>query len=60
MPEPYILEKAIILVEDKESFFMDRPAPTLGNPQNTIAVLNQYGFVFQKNTDRIFLLIRMY
>lgn len=27
--------------------------PTLGNPQNTIAVLQKYNFVFQKNSDRI-------
>lgn len=35
---------------------MDRPAPTLGNPQNTIAVLNQYGFVFQKKYGQNFLI----
>ncbi len=25
------------------------PEPTLGNPQNTIAVLQKYNFSFQKN-----------
>lgn len=25
--------------------------PTLGNPQNTIAVLQKYNFVFQKKFD---------
>lgn len=27
---------------------------TLGNPQETIAVLQKYGFNFQKNSGRIF------
>ena len=30
--------------------------PTLGNPQNTIAVLQKYQFTFQKNTGRIYLI----
>lgn len=28
--------------------------PTLGNPQNTIEVLQKYNFNFQKNLDRTF------
>lgn len=35
---------------------MERPAPTLGNPQNTIAVLNKYRFVFQKKYGQNFLI----
>lgn len=35
---------------------MERPAPTLGNPQNTIAVLNKYHFVFQKKYGQNFLI----
>lgn len=35
---------------------MDRPVPTLGNPQNTITVLNQYRFVFQKKYGQNFLI----
>ena len=30
--------------------------PTLGNPQNTIAVLKKYGFVFQKKYGQNFLI----
>lgn len=33
-----------------------RPQPTLGNPQNTIAVLNRYGFNFQKKFGQNFLI----
>ena len=33
-----------------------RPPPTLGNPQNTIAVLNRYGFNFQKKFGQNFLI----
>lgn len=33
-----------------------RPQPTLGNPQNTIAVLNKYGFNFQKKFGQNFLI----
>lgn len=35
---------------------MDRPLPTLGNPQNTIAVLQKYGFNFQKKFGQNFLI----
>lgn len=35
---------------------MERPVPTLGNPQNTIAILNQYKFVFQKKYGQNFLI----
>ena len=35
---------------------MDRPVPTLGIPQNTIAVLNKYQFVFQKKYGQNFLI----
>lgn len=35
---------------------MDRPVPTLGNPQNTIAVLQKYGFNFQKKFGQNFLI----
>lgn len=35
---------------------MERPAPTLGTPQNTIAVLNKYRFVFQKKYGQNFLI----
>ena len=28
--------------------------PTLGNPQNTIKILQKYGFTFQKNMDKTF------
>lgn len=35
---------------------MDRPVPTLGNPQNTIAVLQKYGFNFQKKYGQNFLI----
>lgn len=35
---------------------MERPAPTLGNPQNTIAVLNKYRFIFQKKYGQNFLI----
>ena len=35
---------------------MNRPVPVLGNPQNTIAVLNQYRFVFQKKYGQNFLI----
>ena len=35
---------------------MSRPEPVLGNPQNTIAVLNQYRFVFQKKYGQNFLI----
>lgn len=34
----------------------NRPVPTLGNPQNTIAVLNRYGFNFQKKFGQNFLI----
>ena len=34
----------------------NRPLPVLGNPQNTIAVLNQYRFVFQKKYGQNFLI----
>ena len=33
-----------------------RPQPTLGNPKNTIAVLNKYGFNFQKKFGQNFLI----
>ena len=35
---------------------MERPVPTLGNPKNTIAILNQYRFVFQKKFGQNFLI----
>lgn len=35
---------------------MSRPAPTLGNPQNTIEILNKYKFVFQKKYGQNFLI----
>lgn len=35
---------------------MDRPLPTLGNPQNTITVLQKYGFNFQKKFGQNFLI----
>lgn len=35
---------------------MSRPVPNLGNPQNTIAVLNKYQFVFQKKFGQNFLI----
>ena len=35
---------------------MSRPELVLGNPQNTIAVLNQYRFVFQKKYGQNFLI----
>ncbi|MDD3278473.1 MAG: 16S rRNA (adenine(1518)-N(6)/adenine(1519)-N(6))-dimethyltransferase RsmA [Lachnospiraceae bacterium] len=35
---------------------MDRPVPVLGNPQNTIAVLQKYGFNFQKKFGQNFLI----
>ena len=35
---------------------MSRPEPVLGNPQNTIAILNQYKFVFQKKYGQNFLI----
>ncbi len=35
---------------------MNRPEPALGNPRNTIAVLNQYRFVFQKKYGQNFLI----
>lgn len=35
---------------------MQRPLPTLGNPQNTIAVLQKYGFRFQKKFGQNFLI----
>jgi len=35
---------------------MSAPTPTLGNPQNTIAVLNKYQFVFQKKFGQNFLI----
>lgn len=35
---------------------MDMPTPTLGNPQNTIAILNKYRFVFQKKYGQNFLI----
>lgn len=31
----------------------------LGNPTNTIEILDKYGFHFKKNTGRIFLLMKM-
>ena len=39
---------------------MSRPEPVLGNPQNTIAVLNQYRFVFQKKYGQNFLIDTRY
>ena len=35
---------------------MSAPTPSLGNPQNTIAVLNKYQFVFQKKFGQNFLI----
>ena len=35
---------------------MSVPTPSLGNPQNTIAVLNKYQFVFQKKFGQNFLI----
>ena len=35
---------------------MSRPLPTLGNPKNTIEVLNKYKFVFQKKFGQNFLI----
>ncbi len=35
---------------------MNRPVPTLGNPKNTIEVLNKYKFVFQKKFGQNFLI----
>ena len=35
---------------------MSRPVPTLGNPKNTIEVLNKYKFVFQKKFGQNFLI----
>lgn len=35
---------------------MNRPEPALGNPRSTIAVLNQYRFVFQKKYGQNFLI----
>lgn len=35
---------------------MNTPKPTLGSPQNTIAVLNRYQFVFQKKFGQNFLI----
>ena len=35
---------------------MSTPTPSLGNPQNTIAVLNKYQFVFQKKFGQNFLI----
>lgn len=35
---------------------MERPLPTLGNPQSTIAVLQKYGFNFQKKFGQNFLI----
>ncbi len=35
---------------------MSAPIPSLGNPQNTIAVLNKYQFVFQKKFGQNFLI----
>lgn len=35
---------------------MEKPLPTLGNPQNTIAVLQKYGFNFQKKFGQNFLI----
>ena len=35
---------------------MNRPLPTLGNPKNTIEVLNKYKFIFQKKFGQNFLI----
>lgn len=35
---------------------MSRPLPTLGNPKNTIEILNKYKFVFQKKFGQNFLI----
>ena len=35
---------------------MAGPVPTLGNPQNTIEILNKYRFVFQKKYGQNFLI----
>ena len=35
---------------------MKRPVPTLGNPKNTIEILNKYKFVFQKRYGQNFLI----
>lgn len=35
---------------------MTNPTPTLGNPQNTIEILNKYKFVFQKKFGQNFLI----
>lgn len=35
---------------------MSRPVPTLGNPKNTIEILNKYKFVFQKRFGQNFLI----
>ena len=34
---------------------MSRPEPTLGNPKNTIEILQKYKFVFQKKFGQNFL-----
>lgn len=39
-----------------EEYDMKKPIPTLGNPQNTIAVLQKYGFNFQKKFGQNFLI----
>ena len=35
---------------------MSRPEPTLGNPKNTIEILQKYKFVFQKKFGQNFLI----
>lgn len=35
---------------------MNRPVPTLGNPKNTIEILNKYKFIFQKKFGQNFLI----
>ena len=35
---------------------MNRPLPTLGNPKNTIEILNKYKFIFQKKFGQNFLI----
>ncbi len=35
---------------------MSRPVPTLGNPKNTIEILNKYKFIFQKKYGQNFLI----
>ena len=35
---------------------MNRPEPTLGNPKNTIEILQKYKFVFQKKFGQNFLI----